>query len=141
MSIDDISKLDGLKRLDGKRYALSAAAPYESYVQLIELLSYAMLGFSLYDPRYPSPSDPGAYLDFFLRGPNDKDWRMTLGNHGWSGGAYIFSPGFVVDYLSSTVRNGSVGTIEVGTSGFRHYADEPARTPEISALLKKIHGF
>ena len=44
------------------------------------------LGVAYFDSHYPELTDPGAYFSCV---PHiNATWRMTLGNHGWTGGIY-----------------------------------------------------
>jgi hypothetical protein len=41
--------------------------------------------FAFFDATYAPSSDSGAYFSY---SPSNSVWRMTFGNHGWSGGIY-----------------------------------------------------
>jgi hypothetical protein len=129
-----------LKPLANDRYSIHSIPTDDKLRELLELLSLEGASLSVYDSKYPSPSDPGAYLDFFTRGRSDLTWRMTLGNHGWSGGAYSFPIRTLIEYLVSTFVDGSVRDIEIGDGGFKHYKDvDSSKSEEMLSRLRAIH--
>jgi hypothetical protein len=131
-----------VKQISEKRYSIDPTADWSIFNQVVNTLAANKLGFTIYDREYPSPSDPGAYLSFFLRETSDGEWRLTLGNHGWSGGAYILPAGFVSSYLQVLFEARKITYFDVGSTGAKHYADEsPESSSKLMSLLKRIHSF
>ena len=134
--------LAAVRQISEKRYSIDPTADRSIFNQVVNALAANKLGFSIYDREYPSPSDPGAYLCFFLRETTDGEWRLTLGNHGWSGGAYILPVDFVSSYLRVLFEARKITYFDVGSRGAKHYADEsPESTSKLMSLLKRIHSF
>jgi hypothetical protein len=95
--------------------------------------------FSLFDPKYPSPSDPGAYLSY---SPKKDEWLMTLGNHGWSGGVYNITPEIVSRQLYDLYLTGLLEPLGLDrVCFFKHYEPVSAeRNEQMNRLLEKIHA-
>ena len=43
---------------------IAREATFEDITELLLVLRKHRIAFAIYDPYYPSPSDPGAYLDY-----------------------------------------------------------------------------
>lgn len=85
-----VNKIVGLKIVQ-KNNSIAIAIEQNIQIQtvkdLLQLLRENKVAFAIYDSFYPSPSDPGAYIDYsHEKGDNTHTWSMTLGNHGWTGG-------------------------------------------------------
>lgn len=95
--------------------------------------------FSFFDPKYPSPSDPGAYLSY---SPKKDEWLMTLGNQGWSGGVYKITPEIVSRQLHDLYLAGLLESLGLNRVGFfEHYEPVSAeRNEQMNRLLEKIHA-
>lgn len=102
---------------------ISKAATFEDITELLYILRKHKIAFALYDPFYPSPSDPGAYLDYSQEkneAPNS--WSMTLGNHGWSGGIYTISENNIALQIHHLVKSGQIDSISINdVKIFSHY--------------------
>ncbi len=94
--------------------------------------------FSLYDALYPSPSDPGAYLSYR---PSNGTWKMTLGNHGWSGGIYEIEPSTICRELKSLHDKGLLKGLKLGGgSFFSHYPlESQEKSYAMNERLRQIH--
>lgn len=91
--------------------------------ELISLLGQHKIEFAIYDELYPSMSDLGAYITYSKTGTNNgTKWRMTLGNHGWSGGIYEIDENTIIAQLKNLIINKKMDEIQVeGVSFFGHY--------------------
>jgi hypothetical protein len=110
----------------------------ETFVSFLEAMERDGLEFSLFDPKYPSPSDPGAYLSY---SPQHGTWRMTLGNHGWSGGIYAVERSTIARQLYDLYTKGLLEALQLErVHFFSHYKPESdERNAKINELLKAIH--
>ncbi len=95
--------------------------------------------FSLHDPSYPSPSDPGAYMSY---SPHEGNWRMTLGNHGWSGGIYDIRPATLSRQIYSLYASGRLSSLGLDRVGFLgHYRPASAEAnDEMNLRLLELHA-
>ena len=111
----------------------------ETFVSLLEAMEKDGRDFSLFDPKYPSPSDPGAYLSY---SPRKGKWRMTIGNHGWSGGIYVVEPSAIARQLYDLYINGLLPELQLEhVHFFSHYKPESdERNAKINELLRAIHA-
>lgn len=111
----------------------------DAFAQLLAWLMQADIEFALFDPLYPSPSDPGAYLSYR---PVNGVWRMTLGNHGWTGGIYEIEMAIVCQQLSNLHAKGQLGEITVEeVAFFSHYELRSVEAnAEMNQRLCDIHG-
>jgi len=66
---------------------------------LFEILEKHKFKFDLFDLQYPQISDEGAYFSYTF----DKVWKMTLGNHGWSGGIYTIDKNVIINQLTNLI--------------------------------------
>lgn len=109
-----------------------------TFVSFVNAMQSDGRGFELFDPKYPSPSDPGAYLSYF---PANGTWRMTLGNHGWSGGIYVVEFSVIVRQLYDLYKIGLLEPLQVDKVHFcSHYRPESAeRNAKENELLISIH--
>lgn len=106
---------------------------------LLEEMKMSGIEFCFYDPEFPSPSDPGAYFSY---SPSSGLWRMTLGNHGWSGGIYIIGDQALLTQLQNLHFLGLLKLLELeGVCFFSHYASETdIKNKEMNDLILQIHG-
>src|ERR1035437_9012508 len=84
--------------------------PFNAFVTLLESMMKDGIRFSFYDATYPSPSDPGAYFSY---SPTNGVWRMTLGNHGWSGGIYEVEAMVISSQLWSLYSRGALEPLQL----------------------------
>lgn len=116
---------------------------HEVIAQLLALLRERQMSFSVYDPLYPSPSEPGAYMAYRPEPDTAAPaWSMTLGNHGWSGGIYTIKERNMVLQLGHLVRLGLIDSIGIDdVSFFAHYDKVyPDRNYNENARLVGLHG-
>ena len=108
---------------------------------IISLLRKHKIDFEVYDFFYPSPSDPGAYITYFLN-EGDEGWKMTLGNHGWTGGVYTITDNVIQQQLYSLA--GKTGKLELSIDnvrGFRHYSEKsPEQNKKENEKIYAMHG-
>src|SRR5690606_4017750 len=90
--------------------------------------------FEFYDVKYPSPSDPGAYFSysFFF---SEKKWKMTLGNHGWSGGIYTIENDNLLSQISDLIK--SEKKIELKLSGVTFFSEYEEVSEEKNLQMNK----
>ena len=97
--------------------------------------------FALYDESYPSPSDPGAYFSY---SPNSAQgvWRMTLGNHGWSGGIYEIEERTICCQLKNLISKRRIDSIQIDkVCFFSHYQLEgSSSSSKMNTTLMAIHA-
>lgn len=111
----------------------------EEFTDFLDAMMQDSMEFSLFDPKYPSPSDPGAYLSY---SPKEDEWLMTLGNHGWSGGVYNITPEIVSRQLHDLYLTGLLEPLGLDrVCFFKHYEPVSAeRNEQMNRLLEKIHA-
>jgi hypothetical protein len=105
---------------------------------LLQAMLESNTEFRFFDPLYPSMSDPGAYVSY---SPGKGAWRMTMGNHGWSGGIYEIQAQVVCNQLHSLRARGLLKTIDLEQVYFgSHDAPESLSTnEEMNRRLLEIH--
>jgi hypothetical protein len=120
----------------GRRVVLAHDMQFSAIVSLLHSLMVGGMEFAFYDPKYPSPSDPGAYFSY---SPMNGMWRMTLGNHGWSGGIYEIDAPVVANQLWALYSTGLLSALELaGVHFFSHY--QPESRSENEAMNMKLRG-
>lgn len=104
---------------------------------LFEILEKHKFKFDLFDKKYPQISDEGAYFSYSF----DKVWKMTLGNHGWSGGIYTIDKKVIINQLTDLIM--FENKIELGiqnVSSLKQFsAKSDSENLEINRKLKEIH--
>jgi hypothetical protein len=122
----------------GRELLFGPEAGEQGIVEALTALMNDGLDFSVYDALYPSPSDPGAYFSYR---PERGVWRMTLGNHGWSGGIYEIEAAVVAQQLAHLHRLGLLESLGLDrVCFFSHYA--PLSVPEhrqMNQRMREIH--
>lgn len=111
----------------------------ESVSKLLVVLAQHEFEFAIYDPTYPSPSDPGAYFSY---SPKQGRWRMTLGNHGWSGGIYDVPVKAIASQLRNLLTRSLLTAIDLDHVHFsKHYAPEtPEKNRVMTERLLALHA-
>jgi hypothetical protein len=111
----------------------------EEFTDFLNVMMRTGTECRLFDPKYPSPSDPGAYLKY---SPKNGMWLMTLGNHGWSGGIYNITSKIVSRQLHDLYITGLLEALDLDHVCFaKHYAPESVeRNKQMNRLLEKIHA-
>lgn len=99
--------------------------------------------FSLHDPIYPSPSDPGAYISYSAEGQSNARpaWLMSLGNHGCSGGIYAIEHETIIVQLVSLAGKSLISNLKLGKDTFfsRYSLQSENASSDTNALLLKLH--
>lgn len=134
-------KISGVKFYEdnqGHHITFDDGLAEDTFSALIALMQQDSLEFGLFDPRYPSPSDPGAYFKYR---PNVSSWQMTLGNHGWSGGIYSITPALIAKQLYSLYHAKLLEPLNLDKVYFSaHYAIESeSKNKAMIELLERIH--
>ena len=98
--------------------------------------------FAFYDPIInPSSSDPGAYFSYSFDVYNTI-WKMTYGNHGWSGGIYKIEKNTLFNQIENIIRIEK--SIELETKDvafFSHYhIKSDSENKEMNKELESIHS-
>jgi hypothetical protein len=111
----------------------------EAFTTVLGATMRGGMEFSLYDPKYPSPSDPGAYLSY---SPKNGAWLMTLGNHGWSGGIYTVDTTTISRQLYNLYATGHLTSLGLDqVCFFKHYQRESAeKNIQMNRRLQEIHA-
>lgn len=111
----------------------------DTFTSFLNTMMRKSMEFSLYDPQYPSPSDPGAYLSY---SPQNGAWLMTLGNHGWSGGIYNIETIIISRQLFSLYATGRLTPLGLDrVCFFKHYKPESVeKNEQMNRRLQEIHA-
>src|SRR5262245_54241183 len=137
-----VNAIDGCRYVRGKtrRIGLPDALPDSTLDALLQVLRECGEDFGFYDERYPSPSDPGAYFSYSPSETAGK-WRMTLGNHGWTGGIYEIDDGTICRQLKDLIAKKLLQSIEIGdVCFFSHKSAESASSNRsMNKKLLRIH--
>lgn len=104
---------------------------------LFEIFEKHKFKFDLFDRKYPQISDEGAYFSYSF----DKVWKMTLGNHGWSGGIYTIDKTVIVNQLTSLIMLENKIELEIQNANFfRHFTEKSnSENFEMNKKLEEIH--
>src|SRR5262245_60144129 len=110
-----VNAINGCRYIRGRtrRIDLPAALTDSTLDALLQVLRECGADFGCCDERYPSPSDPGADFSYSPSETEGK-WRMTLGNHGWTGGVYEIDDGTIRRQLKDLVAKNLLSSIEIG---------------------------
>lgn len=122
----------------GRQIIFQKDLSLDAFASLLSSMMENGTEFAFFDTDYPSPSDPGAYFNYSPRGG---EWRMSLGNHGWSGGIYVIETEVVCRQLQKLNSKGALEALTIdGVLFARHYKPEtPLQNQEMNARLKEIH--
>lgn len=123
----------------GREVVFAEGLSEKTFSHFLAAMMKGGLEFSLYDALYPSPSDPGAYLSYR---PIGGTWKMTLGNHGWSGGIYDIEPAAICRQLKNLHDKGLLTGLRLeGVCFFSHYAlESQEKSRAMNERLYQIHG-
>ncbi|MDP5148343.1 hypothetical protein ORI98_18070, partial [Shewanella sp. ULN5] len=107
--------------------------------ELLSTLKVNNVEMAFYDPCYPSPSDPGAYFNYSSK---TGSWKMTLGNHGWSGGIYQINDVVLKAQLLSLTSKSKLSNLKLSNKCFgSQYAPESnEKNIKINKLLLELHS-
>ncbi len=131
------TRIQGERR--GRVLCLDKGLGEADFSDLLTALMRERIEFSLHDPLYPSPSDPGAYMSY---SPQEARWLMTLGNHGWSGGIYHVRPATLLRQICNLHALGRLPSLGLDRVGFLgHYRHESAEAnDEMNRRLLELHA-
>jgi len=93
--------------------------------------------FDLFDSKYPKISDEGAYFSYSF----DTVWKMTLGNHGGSGGIYIIDKEVIINQLRNLIIFENKIDLKIqNVSFFNNYSEKSdSENFEMNNRLIEIH--
>jgi hypothetical protein len=141
--IEQLKDFAVINRQNSKVIEIKKETTFENIFELLQILRKNNIAFSFYDSYYPSPSDPGAYLDYSQE-KNEKDnaWSMTLGNHGWTGGIYTITENNITRQIHNLLKNNQIDSIKIdNVKIFSHYDKENRDNNENqNALIYGIHS-
>ena len=131
-----MNRLDGCRLVHGRtrKIRLSGSVDDATLHALLQALKDHGEEFGFFDERYPSPSDPGAYFSYSPSEAAGK-WRMTLGNHGWTGGIYEIDDDTVCRQLRDLVADKLIRSIEIDHVYF--FSRKPAETASSNGSMNK----
>lgn len=120
---------------------LPKEAKRDDIVTVLNELKETGKAFEIYDPYYPSPSDPGAYMGYLYQGSDAQSFDMTLGNHGWSGGIYQINEDLIVNQFLHIARTHNGLRIKIEKAQFfSHHAKESvSNNKKMNTMLAEIH--
>ena len=106
---------------------------------LFEILEKHKFKFDLFDLQYPQISDEGAYFSYTF----DKVWKMTLGNHGWSGGIYTIDKNVIINQLTNLIMLENRIELRIRNVNFFKQFTEKSESEnlEMNKRLKDIHNY
>ncbi|HYH67884.1 MAG TPA: hypothetical protein VD866_24515 [Urbifossiella sp.] len=137
-----VNAIDGCRYVRGgtRRIDLPDPLPDSTLAELLHVLWECGEDFGFDDERYPSPSDPGACFSYSPSETAGK-WRMTLGNHGWTGGIYEIDEDTIRRQLQDLIAKKLLRSIEVGDVCFfsRKSAEGAAASRAMNKKLLRIH--
>lgn len=142
----EIEKLEDfavVTRQNSKVIEIKKETTFENIVELLRILKRNNIAFSFYDSYYPSPSDPGAYLDYSQeKNETESAWSMTLGNHGWSGGVYTITEKVIARQIYNLLENNQIDSIRIdNVKIFSHYDKKNSDyNKNENALIYGIHS-
>jgi hypothetical protein len=136
-----VNAITGLNLVDGA-IVFSEAFSETDFGRLLQLLRESVGEFTFYDPLYPSISDPGAYFSYSRENAPPNTWRMTLGNHGWSGGIYQIETRTVQRQITHLWSSGLLDSVRIKhVHFFRHRQLQSAVDNEaINARIRQLHA-
>jgi hypothetical protein len=118
----EIKQIKGLKvieKREKKHIVFEEKIAVEDIEKLLNIFVKYKHSFHFYDALYPSPSDPGAYVSYEkVETENATQWRMSLGNHGWSGGIYLIDNQVFVTQLSNLLNKELLKEIGIEKTGW-----------------------
>ena len=137
--IDTIPGTQLLKSEKGRVVIFDGGVTEDVFHAFLAAMMRDGVEFSLFDPAYPSPSDPGAHLSYC---PQQGAWLMTLGNHGWSGGIYQIAPNIISRQLFDIHVKGQLKSLGLDkVCFFRHREPvSPESIEKMNKLLESLHA-
>jgi hypothetical protein len=87
--------------------------------KLLKVFRMNNIEFGIHDIIHPSPTDPGAYIDYSLQKSDSEDsWCMTMGNHAWSAGIYRIKESTILLQIENLIVNKNLSEIKIGNGLF-----------------------
>jgi hypothetical protein len=137
-----VNAIDGCRYVRGRTLRINLPNPLtdSTLAELLQGLRECGEDFGFDDERYPSPSDPGACFSYSPSETAGK-WRMTLGNHGWTGGIYEIDDSTICRQLKDLTAKRLIHSIEVGDVSFfsRKPVESAASSRAMNKKLLRIH--
>ncbi|NND77829.1 MAG: VanZ family protein [Flavobacteriales bacterium] len=111
--------------------------------KLLDLLWKESAGINFHDIIHPQLSDPGAYFFYSSKNcPDKRTWKLTLGNHGWSGGMYLIKTSTLAQQLNNLIKRSKISSIEFGDvtffSSLTYKGEE--KSEEMNRKLMEMHS-
>jgi hypothetical protein len=137
-----VNAIDGCRYGRGRTRRIGLSDPLldSTLDGLLQVLREYGEDFGFFDERYPSPSDPGAYFSYSPSETAGK-WRMTLGNHGWTGGIYEIDDATICRQLKDLIAKKLLRSIEIDDVCFfsRKPAESASSSRSMNKKLLRIH--
>ena len=110
--------------------------------KLLKILHEEQLELTFHDTVHPTLSDQGAYFSYSTKkSKDDKNWSMTYGNHGWSGGIYQIRDFTLARQIISLIKKEELQRIKISdVVFFSHYeikSDEESKKKD--SEIQEIH--
>lgn len=141
--LEDLNSLAGIQVIEkGKgQIQLTEQVTLEQVQHLLDVFRKHGREFAIYDPCFPSPSDPGAYFSYSPEKALLNTWNMTLGNHGWTGGIYVIDEKTVALQLKNLAARKLLEQVDLGGACFfsRYSPVEKARNERMNEQLLILH--
>jgi hypothetical protein len=137
-----VNSIEGCRLVRGRtrRIKLPDPLPDSTLEGLLQVLRECGVDFGFFDEGYPSPSDPGADFSYSPSETAGK-WRMTLGNHGWTGGIYEIDDSTICLQLKDLIARKRLRSVEIGDVCFfsRKPAESASSNRSMNKKLSAIH--
>lgn len=104
---------------------------------LFEIFENYKFKFDFFDRKYPQIFDEGAYFSYSY----DKVWKMTLANHGWSGGIYIIDKKVIICQLKNLIMLENKLELRIRKVNFlkQYSLKSDSENLEMNKKLEEIH--
>lgn len=124
--LDMARSLEGFAVETGGWRPVLRIGPHADVGRLLREAREAGIGFHIFEPEWPSISDPGAYITY--RPVDAGTWSVSLGNHGWHWAGYRVPENVVEAHVRA------IGVVDVLEPRARR---EPEQSPEQSAEMAR----
>jgi hypothetical protein len=82
--------------------------------EILKILHEEQFEIAFHDTVHPTLSDPGAYFSYSIeKSKDEKNWSMTYGNHGWSGGIYQIRDFTLSKQIISLIKKEKLNRIQI----------------------------
>lgn len=131
------SKLKKLEILFDERTITLEFSSIPKLDDFFEIFENYKFKFEFFDRKYPQISDEGAYFSYSF----DKVWKMTLANHGWSGGIYIIDKKVIICQLKNLIMLENQLELRIRNGNFlkQYSSKSDSENLEMNRQLKEIH--